>query len=62
LNPNADGKEKVENQALGLINTPEALMSVSMNSNINVWNHADVEGGAKLPSYIIQGHSVNLII
>lgn len=62
LNPNADGKEKVENQSLGIINTPEALMSVSQNSNINVWAQSDIEAGAKLPSYIIQGHSVTIFI
>lgn len=59
LNPNADGKEKIDNQALGLISTQDAIMSVSLNSNINVWNHADVEGGSTNPSYVIQGHSVS---
>jgi hypothetical protein len=53
LNPNADGKEKVENQALGVISTPDAIMSVSLNSNINVWNNSDVESGSKHPSYVI---------
>jgi hypothetical protein len=53
LNPNVDGKEKVENQALGVISTPDAIMSVSLNSNINVWNNYDVESGSKHPSYVI---------
>jgi len=31
---------------------------VSLNSNINVWNATDIDGGAKTPSFVIQGHSV----
>jgi WD repeat-containing protein 1 (actin-interacting protein 1) len=57
LNPNFDGKEKIENQALGLISTPDATLSVSLNSNINVWNQTDIESGTSNPSYVIQGHS-----
>lgn len=57
LNPNEDGKEKLENQQLGLIAAKDQTLTISLNSNINVWNHADIEEGKKTPSYIIQGHA-----
>lgn len=42
---------------MGVLNTPDSLITLSLNSNINIWNHADIEAGAKHPSSIIQGHS-----
>jgi hypothetical protein len=52
-----DDKEKIENAQVGLLISPEAVYSLSLNSNINVWNHLDVEGGSRHPSFTIQGHS-----
>lgn len=60
LSVNLDGKEKVENQQLGLITTPDQTFTVSLNSNINVWTKPDLESGVKAPSYVVQGHSVSL--
>lgn len=57
FNPNHDGKEKLENQQLGLISTPSETLTVSLNSNINIWNHSSLSEGVRTPSLTIQGHS-----
>ncbi len=42
---------------MGVLNTPDSLISLSLNSNINIWSHADIEAGSKHPTDVIQGHS-----
>ena len=58
----ADQTEKVENQQLGLIAESESFWSVSLNSNINIFQGRDVfELDKTTPSLVIQGHSVNFM-
>ena len=47
----------MENAQVGVLNTPDSLISLSLNSNINIWSHADIEAGSKHPTDVIQGHS-----
>lgn len=60
FNPNEDGKERVENQQLALISTSEQTLTVSLSSNINIWNHSALAEGQRTPTTVIQGHSNNL--
>lgn len=55
---NEDGVEKVENQQLGLIVTPEQVLTVSLSSNLNFWVPQAIEDGTKTPSLVVKGHSV----
>lgn len=54
-----DEEEKIENQQLGFKVLPDKILSVTLNSNINVWNREDVKAGKLTASDIIQGHTVN---
>ncbi|CDW71723.1 wd repeat-containing protein 1 [Stylonychia lemnae] len=58
LSIDGDEQEKLENQQLGIIAESENFWSVTLNSNINIYNGKDVfKKDLLTPSKIIQGHS-----